>query len=173
VKALKTADARGILEFDRKVAVLLHRELKLSPVAAANPAFWAYFGPRYAPEGIKFRWKVKTVAEAPVMRVSGKWKDTYRRLWLRAEVCRIPGAKAPYALVRFGGEDFWVGVTERAFARCPALVKALVTTFFNSGSGNAAMKDHRGALKWLIEVQPVRAFELLSDAQAIAVAAES
>ena len=171
-KKLATPSAQALLEFDQKVAVILHKQLSLTSLSAAQPGFWAQFGVTYASEGIKFRWKVGALAKAPPSRISGGWKDTYRRLWLRADIVKEPSGSNPYALAAVGGEDFWVGVTERSLSRCHVLARAIVKALLKSG-GTASMADHRNALKWLIEIQPVRAFELLDDKQATTLAEEA
>ncbi len=151
----------GHERFDHEVAVLLHKELALSPVAASEPGFWTYFALRYAQEGLRFRWN-RDIAHITPSRYAGKWKDTYRRLWLRATLAHDPDAVDPYHLVKKGGEDFWVQIIERSFSRCSPLVRAIVSQFTQPGMGDS--KEQRRGFIWLRQVQPVRAFDLMEHA---------
>lgn len=152
------------IEFDRKCAKLLYQHLNLSQAAAAERRFWQWFSIVHAQEIVVRRWVKagKTRAHVTESRWMGGWKDTFRRLWLRANLVEDSEANDSTWLMELGDEDYWVNVVERDLAACRLLVRTLTWRFFaNSDQGLSKNKqDHwRLAIKRLRQIRPSRACE--------------
>ncbi|MFL6387374.1 MAG: DUF6339 family protein [Terriglobales bacterium] len=161
----------GRIQFDKEAAVLLGTRLQITPSAATERRFWSYFGIVKAPHLAAWRWGKQRKEDVNPNRFSGGPKDTFKRLWLRANVIKEIEAADPYALARLGGEDFWVSVLERQISGCRELMKAVVRVFFPAASDDAGQEEHRAAMLWLREVRPARIYEAMSSAETTALAA--
>lgn len=161
----------GRRQFDQQAARLLGQRLPLPLATAADRRFWQWFSITRAQDVVLWRWKKSTPASVSEDRWLGSWKDTFRRLWLRANLIREDGAGDPFALAGVGDEDFWVGIIERDIAACRALVRALVRRFFgpapDTGSSQR-MLHYRSTLKRLRQIRPNRVYEQLADPDAVA-----
>lgn len=148
------------LRFDKEAAIVLRQSLALPPMLAAQPRFWAYLTIVKAQDLCTWRWNAERRESVPPARYHGGWKNTLRRLWLRADIVEeVGGNSKRFDLARHGGEDFWVSVIERKIGGCRTLVRALVKELFISGDRNASMTEHREIMKWLREVRPSRVYE--------------
>ena len=107
-RALPATDD-GRREFDQRASQLLGRRLNLSPAQAGDKRFWQWFSITRAQEIVLWRWKKQRREAVSEDRWLGGWKDTFRRLWLRANIIREEGVDDPFALAGRGDEDFWVG----------------------------------------------------------------
>ncbi len=155
----------GRREFDQRAAQLLGQRLNLSSALAADKRFWQWFSITRAQEIVLWRWKKHSRASVSEDRWLGGWKDTFRRLWLRANIIREDGADEPFALAGHGDEDFWVGIIERDIAACRGVVRGLVHRFFiaqDTGSPQR-MEHYRRTLKRLRQIRPNRVYEHMSD----------
>src|SRR5262249_42703412 len=103
----------GRREFDQRASQLLGRRLNLPPALAADKRFWQWFTITRAQEIVLWRWKKQRRESVSEDRWLGGWKDTFRRLWLRANIIREEGVDDPFSLAGRGDEDFWVGIIER------------------------------------------------------------
>ena len=159
----------GRRKFDQRAAVLLAKYLPLSVAEATERRFWQWFAITQAPAVVRWRWgHVKQISRHRWM---GGWKDTFRRLWVRAQIVCDSDSADPFELATRGDEDFWVGIIEREIAQCPAIVAALVGTFFpaNDGDSNRSkqrMDHYRGTIKRLRQIRPSRVFEAMTQAEA-------
>src|SRR5262249_35619081 len=139
-----------------------------------------------AHEIVLWRWKKQRREAVSEERWLGGWKDTFRRLWLRASIIREDGGEDPFALAGRGGEGFLGGIIERDIAACRGVVQTLVRRFF--GTDGAAtgssqrMLHYRATLKRLRQIRPNRVYEqmatpeiatLVQDAIAATVPAET
>jgi hypothetical protein len=161
----------GRRQFDQQAARLLAQRLPLPLATASDRRFWQWFSITRAQDVVLWRWKKSSAAAVSEDRWLGGWKDTFRRLWLRANLIREEGAADPYALALIGDEDFWVGIVERDIAACRTVVRALVRRFFapdaaDTGSSQK-MLHYRATLKRLRQIRPNRVYEQISDAEAV------
>jgi hypothetical protein len=159
----------GLRQFDQRAARLLGEQLILPPADAADRRFWQWFSITQAERVVLWRWKKADRAQVSADRWLGGWKDTFRRLWLRASLVRDPQAADPLELAGHGDEDFWVGIIERDIASCRVLVRTLVRTFFLSPDGTAESKQrmlhYRGTIKRLRQIRPSRVYEQMAPAE--------
>jgi hypothetical protein len=159
------SNRRGREAFDQRVAVLLGEHLPLTLGGGTEKRFWQWLAITQAPDVVRWRWShLKQISENRWM---GGWKDTFRRLWLRARIVHEPDHDAPYELAGRGDEDFWVGIIEREIGECPELVRALVRAFFPadtsvSRASPQRMEHYRNTIKRLRQIRPCRVFERMS-----------
>lgn len=160
----------GRRQFDQQAARLLAQRLPLPLAAGSDRRFWQWFSITRAQDVVLWRWQKSTAAAVSEERWLGGWKDTFRRLWFRANLVREEGAADPYALV-IGDEDFWNGIINREIAACRELVRAIVRRFFAPGAPPTGsprkMEHYRATLKRLRQIRPNRVFEQISNAEAV------
>jgi len=149
--------------FDPPAAVELHRQLALDLAAAADKSFWAYLAAVRLPDLVRWRWGITEEGEyPPANRFRGGWKNTFRRLWYRADMAYRDDLDDPYRYVDVGGEDFWVGLLEREISECRNVVRELLPYWARlEESGKASMADHRRFFIVLRLLRPYRAYERL------------
>lgn len=165
---------KGRIQFDKEAAVLLGTSLQISPGAAADRRFWSYLEIVKAAHIVAWRWGKERKEDVARERFSGGAKDTFKRLWLRANIMKEGEGTDSYALARFGGEDFWVSVLERQISSCRELMKAVVRVFFPvGGDDDVGQEEHRAAMLWLREVRPVRIYEAMTPEENTALAARA
>jgi len=100
------------IKFDKEAAVVLRQGLPLTAVAAAQPRFWTYLAMQ-VPELVAWRWKKSDAKNVSKLRFWGGWKNTFRRLWLRADLTKEENKKDPFRLARRGGRGL-LGQRHRA-----------------------------------------------------------
>jgi hypothetical protein len=108
---------RSISEFDRRVGVILHEQLEITPADAAHEGAWSFLALLVFPD--------VSYARFPDLhqdRLVGTKRNVLRRLWIRQDVLGDLTTTGDPPL----GEDEFVGLLERtAMARNPRLVRAL------------------------------------------------
>jgi len=94
----------------------LHSELPISPSEAANPEVWHSFSCFYCPHLVSWRWG-KYEQATPHFRwysAEAANRQTFRRLWWRAELLKDKDQPNPYSLLEQMYEDELVGFTDQA-----------------------------------------------------------
>jgi hypothetical protein len=94
----------------------LHSELPIAPSEAANPEVWHTFSCFYCPHLVSWRWG-KYEQATPHFRwysAEAANRQTFRRLWWRAELLMDADSAEPYALLERMMEDELVGFTDQA-----------------------------------------------------------
>lgn len=94
----------------------LHSELPIAPSEAANPEVWHSFSCFYCPHLVSWRWG-KYEQTTPHFRwysAEAANRQTFRRLWWRAELLKDVDSAEPYALLESMMEDELVGFTDQA-----------------------------------------------------------
>jgi hypothetical protein len=94
----------------------LHSELPIAPSEAANPEVWHSFSCFYCPHLVSWRWG-KYEQTTPHFRwysAEAANRQTFRRLWWRAELLKDVDSAEPYALLEKMMEDELVGFTDQA-----------------------------------------------------------
>jgi len=94
----------------------LHSELPIAPSEAANPEVWHTFSCFYCPHLVSWRWG-KYEQTTPHFRwysAEAANRQTFRRLWWRAELLKDVESAKPYALLERMLEDELVGFTDQA-----------------------------------------------------------
>lgn len=149
--------------FDGPAAVELHRQLGLDLAAAADKSFWAYLSAVCLPDLVRWRWGATKEGEyPPANRYRGGWKNTFRRLWYRADMAYREDLDDPYRYVDVGGEDFWVGLLEREISECRNVVRELLPCWARlEEAGEGSMVDHRRFFIVLRLLRPYRTYERL------------
>lgn len=162
-KSLPATDD-GRREFDQRVSGLLGEQLRLSPSLAADKRFWQWLSITRAQEIVLWRWKKQRRESVTEDRWLGGWKDTFRRLWMRANIVRQDGDEQPFALAGRGDEDFWVGIIERDISACREVVRSLVRRFFEAEDTGSSqrMLHYRETLKRLRQIRPNRVYECMT-----------
>jgi hypothetical protein len=94
----------------------LHSELPIAPSEAANPEVWHTFSSFYCPHLVSWRWG-KYEQATPHFRwysAEAANRQTFRRLWWRAELLNDKDNPKPYSLLEQMYEDELVGFTDQA-----------------------------------------------------------
>ncbi len=94
----------------------LHSELPIAPSEAANPEVWHSFSCFYCPHLVSWRWG-KYEQATPHFRwysAEAANRQTFRRLWWRAELLKDKDNPKPYSLLEQMYEDELVGFTDQA-----------------------------------------------------------
>jgi hypothetical protein len=117
VSAMSDAiESGGPAQFDRAATRILHSQLRISPSEASHPGGWAFLGCVLAPQVVRWRFPGQRGGQTPTERFLGAnrgLRNTFGRLWWRAELLVEPDAPDPYELVLSLGEDELVQITER------------------------------------------------------------
>ncbi len=128
--------------FDLRAAVFLHQ--KLSPAVPAEPMrleWWQLLACVLVPDLVLWRFRGRdgnTIAHVDEQRFLGSWvRNTFSRLWWRAELLSDPGEGDPYHLIdtAAGGllEDNMVALIERPWtAGHPQLAKTIAQVFLRT-----------------------------------------
>lgn len=119
-----------LIAFDRTLARWLHQELDMAAGEAASRSVWAYFGLVVAPHVAAWRFPARQAGYTRE-RFDGSdlTRNTFARLWWRAEVLRSTGPDAdPYALLDALGEEAMdqLMARRRSLAASPALARAII-----------------------------------------------
>lgn len=104
------------IKVENNWAKILHSELPISPNEAANPEVWHSFSCFFCPHLVSWRWG-KYDQAIPHFRwysVEAANRQTFRRLWWRAELLRDNNITEPYSLLEKMYEDELVGFTDQA-----------------------------------------------------------
>lgn len=97
--------------FDLEAAILLHKEFKVTENEAAKQGVWNFLCCVALPDLV--RWRFLSNDETPIERFLAGQKNTFGRLWWRANAYYDVNADDPYWLVKEIGEDESVGMMER------------------------------------------------------------
>jgi hypothetical protein len=162
--AMLVPNDEGRRVFDQRAAKLLAERLRLPSSVAAEKGFWQWFAITQADRIVRWRWIRGNREAVSPERWLGGWKDTFRRLWLRANVVCDTSSRDPFELAGYGDEDFWVGIIERDIAGCRTLVRTLVRCFFMAAGGEKAetkrrMLHYRATIKRIRQIRPSRVYE--------------
>ena len=94
----------------------LHSDLPIAPSEAANPEVWHSFSCYFCPQLVSWRWGTY-IQPTPHFRwysAESANRQTFRRLWWRAELLKDNENPAPYTLLDQMYEDELVGFTDQA-----------------------------------------------------------
>lgn len=163
----------ALRDFDAECARLLHEELPVTPHEAAHREVWACLTTAHLLDVATWRWG--TVADRN--RVNGDLnRDTFRRLWWRAEILHDPATSWDH----FGGlgEDEIVAIMERpGVTGNPRIARAVVRGFLARLEADPSLTPQRmqlmrDGMKRLTRLTPFTALDALSD-DALALTVES
>lgn len=145
------------ISFDRRMAQFLHERMRISPHQAADEEIWTHL--TLGPLAAFAAWRFPGL---PDERVLGRPRNTFRRLWWRAETLG-PLATDEQAL----REDETVQIMERgATTATPAVARALAAAFRRRLVANPEMKRMelmRDAMKRVNRLTPFISLEALGD----------
>jgi hypothetical protein len=95
---------------EQRTSQILRRRLNLPLALATDMRFWQWPSMTRARGTVRWRWKKQRRDAVSEQRWLGGWKNTFRRLLLRANIGREDGADDPFALAGWGDEGFCVGI---------------------------------------------------------------
>jgi hypothetical protein len=158
----------GDAAFDQRLPGILHRVMAIVPADAATEGVWSFISLVLLPEAAVWRWP-----KMHVDRMTGHYRNVFRRLWWRAEILGGGGDDPPVLL----GEDQLVAVMERptiggerrlARSFCRAVLNHMELRP-DAGGGMALMRE---AAKRLIRFTPFVAMGALKDKELEAIMQE-
>lgn len=148
---------RWISEFDRRVGVMLHEQLRITPADAAHEGPWSFLAVLVFPDVCYARFP-----DLHQDRLVGTKRNVLRRLWIRQDVLGDLTAAGDPPL----GEDEYVGLLERtAMARNPRLVRALARRVIAYEGGMARSEFARLLYKRAMHMTGPLLLDVLSDEQ--------
>jgi len=100
-------------QFDSECARILYQSMGLSPHEAAQDTVWQFVSCVLVPALVVWRWS-RQEAEFSRDRFLGGVRNTFGRLWWRAEILREPDTETPWDLIERLGEDEMVQIMERS-----------------------------------------------------------
>ncbi|MEV4204596.1 DUF6339 family protein [Nocardia salmonicida] len=161
-------DAKQKVSFDLQLAVLLHREMRISPAEAASGDVWAFLALVVLPDVAHWRYP-----KPPGDRVLGSdlTRHVLGRMWWRAQLVYAPTDSDPYAALHVLGEAAFDQIYARraALGGSPHLIQSILRTWKQmdfSGPDITERDILRDFLKRLLRLAPFVVFEAL-DSQAL------
>lgn len=156
-------DAKQKTSFDLALAVLLHREMRISPAEAASGDVWAFLALVVLPDVAHWRYPTP-----PGDRVLGTdlTRHVFGRMWWRAQLVYDPTAPDPYSALHVLGEAAFDQIYARraALGGSPHLIQSILCTWKQmdfSGPDITERDVLRDFLKRLLRLAPFVVFEAL------------
>jgi hypothetical protein len=158
-----SADAK--IRFDRACAALLHRTMSISAHEASQHGVWAFVSCVLAPDIVAWRWDRGDARRRE--RYMGGVRNTFGRLWWRAETLMLRGDERPYRIIESLGEDEIVQFMERPLlAAYGGLIRASALAILELEKVPVARSElQRDLQKRLLRAAAVLAVEHLDAAQ--------
>jgi hypothetical protein len=103
--------------FDAKVAALLHDIMEISPNEASRSQVWQFITCYLLQDVVRWRFPGQGGKGTTIERYKGGVRNTFQRLWWRAEVLQLPQADDRYQLLTQLNEDEIVQIMERPTMR--------------------------------------------------------
>lgn len=152
--------------FDFAVAKTLHRSMKIVPGEAGKDDVWEFISCVLMPQFVRWRFPgTGSEAVTSLERFLGGDRNTYQRLWWRAEIL---GSSGDYRLLRELNEDELVQIMERPYlASNRRLAESTAECFVQLVSEQPdvdRMNVMRNAQKRLRRLSPLLSFASLDDA---------
>ncbi|MFD6221470.1 DUF6339 family protein [Nocardia asteroides] len=156
-------DAKQKTAFDLRLAVALHREMRISPAEAASGDVWAFLALVVLPDVAHWRYP-----KPPGDRVlaSDLTRHVFGRMWWRAQLVYAPVDTDPYAALHVLGEAAFDQIYARraALGGSPHLIKSILRVWRQMNLAGLPERDIlRDFLKRLLRLAPFVVFEALDD----------
>ncbi|MGW5438952.1 DUF6339 family protein [Nocardia asteroides] len=156
-------DAKQKTAFDLRLAVALHREMRISPAEAASGDVWAFLALIVLPDVAHWRYP-----KPPGDRVlaSDLTRHVFGRMWWRAQLVYAPADTDPYAALNVLGEAAFDQIYARraALGGSPHLIKSILRVWRQMNLAGLPERDIlRDFLKRLLRLAPFVVFEALDD----------
>lgn len=156
-------DAKQKTAFDLRLAVALHREMRISPAEAASGDVWAFLALIVLPDVAHWRYP-----KPPGDRVlaSDLTRHVFGRMWWRAQLVYAPTDTDPYAALHVLGEAAFDQIYARraALGGSPHLIKSILRVWRQMNLAGLTERDIlRDFLKRLLRLAPFVVFEALDD----------
>jgi len=160
-------------EFDAECAALLHSTMRLHPSEASHLEVWAFLTCVLLPDLVRWRFpgavEGGTSPDRFVGSDRGLRRNTFGRLWWRAQLFCTTGRPNPYGLLTKLTEDELVQLTERSSLAADAgLLVQFSDTFLwtlerGAGSSGRGLRREllRESVKRLRRLLPMTAFDML------------
>ncbi|MFD3591465.1 DUF6339 family protein [Nocardia sp. NPDC058640] len=156
-------DSKQKTSFDLRLAVALHREMRISPAEAASGDVWAFLALVVLPDVAHWRYP-----KPPGDRVLGSdlTRHVLGRMWWRAQLVYAPTDPDPYAALHVLGEAAFDQIYARrtALGGSPHLIQSILRTWKQmdfSGPDIAERDILRDFLKRLLRLAPFVVFEAM------------
>ena len=154
-----------INRFDSLTAVLLHKNMHIIPGEASKHDVWSFLACVVFPDLVRWRFPGGAEGTSPE-RYLGGVRNTFQRLWWRAETLNDPSADNDYRLLQKLGEDELVQIMERpVIAGNMVLARSLARNLsvrFTKSEGSR-MKLMREAAKRLVRHSSLVSFDSMLD----------
>jgi hypothetical protein len=110
-----TSRKKDVASIDAQWGEWLHRNMLLSPHEASYDSLWHFVTVTLVPDLVVWRWRSRSGSAGMDhwVTVKHRGRNTFGRLWWRAEVLLLPDDANPYRLVHELGEDDHVQIMER------------------------------------------------------------
>jgi len=155
--------------FDAGVAALLHSEMGLSPNEASRKWVWQFISCYLLPDLVRWRFPGQSGAGTSVARFKGGVRNTFQRLWWRAETLQLADADERYQLLTQLNEDELVQIMERpAVGGHRRLSRSVAIAFLVELSRDERLEREllmREAQKRIIRLLPFVTFGSLSSGE--------
>jgi hypothetical protein len=165
-------------EFDAASAAVLHEHMAIGPAEASRPGVWAFLGCVVAPDLVRWRFfrEDGPTSDERFMGDNRGLRNTFGRVWWRAQALRDPGSDDAYHYVRELGEDELVQITERpTLAGNPSVARAIAAEFMHASLEHENIpRSHllRDAMKRLRRLGSVVSLDALDEDALAEVASE-
>jgi hypothetical protein len=155
-------------DFDAASGKLLHKKMYITPSEASKPEVWNFMACVLLPDIVRWRFP-GTNDVTGRERFQGKnraLRNTFGRVWWRAQILYQENIEDPYALLDQLGEDELVQIMERpGIAASPLLAQQICFSFLaacRAGIGFSSNSDLlRDAMKRLRRLLPIISFDAL------------
>lgn len=160
------ADRDATRKFDNHLVASLHREMQITSNQASLDGVWQTLTCIVAPDLVRWRFPGATDAGTSLERFRGGVRNTFQRLWWRAEILgNIPGFE-PYTGTAALNEDEIIQIMERPSVRANRRLSQAVCAEFlvrvdESGVEREALM--RESQKRIIRLLPFLGFDTLDD----------
>ena len=156
-------------DFDAISGQLLHQKMYITPSEAAKPEVWNFIACILLPDIVRWRFPGSGGVTSKE-RFQGKnrgMRNTFGRVWWRAQILYLPDKENPYTLLYKLGEDELVQIMERpGIAGSPALGAQISASFLTASADNDGISGPeilRDAMKRLRRLLPLVSFDALDD----------
>lgn len=154
--------------FEAAAGPVIHARLPHEHPGLADPEFWVWLTLTHGMNVVDWRYPGKRNLKN--FGVGGAGENFLYRLWLRAEIAYLPGAKDEYELSRVGDIDFWRShIFRQGYGEVRPFARALVEFQFPKKKGRKArlkIDDIRALAKRLKRARSNLMYEIMSESRA-------
>jgi hypothetical protein len=136
-----TLNRKAAREFDARAAEALHRNMAISPHEASAATVWQFMACVMLPHVVRWRFPGRSAVTVPERFLGGP-RNTFQRLWWRAEILRDESVAAkPYHLLSRLNEDELVQLMERPMLAGDRMLTRRIASVFLESADPALSRD--------------------------------